>query len=60
MLVKGKLSRVMTAHPDHHASTSALGNICAQAITDIEKHLVGQREADTAAAKKCEKEEEKS
>ena len=49
-LVKGKLSHVMTAHPDHHASTSALGNICAQAIADI-------KEADAAAAKKCEEEE---
>ena len=57
-LVKGKLSRVMTAHPDHHASTSALGNICAQAIADIEKCLVGQREADAAVARK--REEEKS
>ena len=47
----------MTAHPDHHASTSALGNICAQAIADIEKRLAGQREADAAAAKKCEEEE---
>ena len=56
-LVKGKLSRVMTAHPDHHTSTSALGNICAQAIADIKKCLVGQREADTAAAKKREEEE---
>ena len=46
----------MTAHPDHHASTSALGNICAQAIADIEKHLTGQQEADAAAAKKCEEE----
>ena len=56
MLVKGKLSCMMTAHPDHHASTSALGNICTQAITNIEKHLVGQWEADAAAAKKCEEE----
>ena len=56
-LVKGKLSRVMTAHPDHHASTSALGNICAQAIADIKKHLAGQWEANAAAAKKCEEEE---
>ena len=47
----------MTAHPDHHASTSALGNMCAQAIADIEKRLVGQWEADTAAAKKHEEEE---
>ena len=47
----------MTAHPDHHASTSALGNICAQAIADIEKRLAGQREADAAAAKKREEEE---
>ena len=57
MLVKGKLSRVMTAHSDHHASTSALGNICAQAIADIKKRLVGQREANAAAAKKREEEE---
>ena len=57
MLVKGKLSRVMTAHPDHHNSTSALGNICAQAIADIEKCLAGQREADAAAVKKREEEE---
>ena len=56
-LVKGKLSRVMTAHPDHHASTSALGNICAQAIADIKKRLTGQQEADAAAAKKREEEE---
>ena len=56
-LVKGKLSRVMTAHPDHHASTSALGNICTQAITDIEKCLAGQREANAAAVKKREWEE---
>ena len=47
----------MTAHPDHHASTSALGNICAQAIADIEKCLAGQWEADAAAAKKHEEEE---
>ena len=57
MLVKGKLSRVMTAHPDHHASTSALGNICAQAITNIQKHLAGRWEADAAAVKKHEEEE---
>ena len=44
----------MTAHPDHHASTSALGNICAQAIANIEKCLAGQQEADAAAAKKRE------
>ena len=56
-LVKGKLSHMMTAHPDHHASTSALGNICAQAIADIEKRLAGQREADTAVVKKREEEE---
>ena len=56
-LVKGKLSCVMTAHPDHHTSTSALGNIRAQAIADIEKCLAGQREADAAAVKKCEEEE---
>ena len=47
----------MTAHPDHHTSTSALGNIRAQAIADIEKCLTGQREADAAAVKKCEEEE---
>ena len=47
----------MTTHPDHHASTSALSNICAQAIANIEKHLAGQWEADAAAAKKCEEEE---
>ena len=56
-LVKGKLSRVMTTHPDHHTSTSALGNICAQAIADIEKFLTGQWEADAAAVKKHEEEE---
>ena len=47
----------MTAHPDHHTSTLALGNICAQAITNIKKCLAGQREADAAAVKKCEEEE---
>ena len=56
-LVKGKLSHVMTAHPDHHTPTSALGNICTQAIANIEKCLVGQQEADAAAVKKCEEEE---
>ena len=47
----------MTAHPDHHTSTSALGNICAQAITNIKKCLVGKREVDAAAVKKHEEEE---
>ena len=47
----------MTAHPDHHTPTSALGNICTQAIANIEKCLVGQQEADAAAVKKCEEEE---
>ena len=56
-LVKGKLSRVMTAHPDHHTSTSVLGNICAQAIADIEKCLAGRQEAYAAAVKKREEEE---
>ena len=47
----------MSTHPDHHTSILALGNICAQAITNIEKCLVGQQEADAAAAKKHEEEE---
>ena len=47
----------MTAHPDHHTSTSALGNICTQAIANIKKCLVGQQEADAAAVKKREEEE---
>ena len=47
----------MTTHPDHHTSTSALGNICTQAIADIEKFLTGQWEADAAAVKKREEEE---
>ena len=47
----------MSAYPDHHAATSALGDLCTLTITHIEKCLADQLEADKANAKKWEEEE---
>lgn len=47
----------MSVYPDHHAATSALGDLCILSITHIEKCLADQWEADKANAKKQEEEE---
>lgn len=49
---------MMAVHPEHQSAPYPLGDIYAQAIADIKKHLMDQWELDKEAVKKCVEEEQ--